>query len=115
MTKENNTPDHFEQVWEKSEFLASEKFKSSTYEQIMAQIIEELNSYKSYETTELSANSQYLLKIRHMGTILYLLSALSHRDNLNVWASLKGEILFEEMERSKAKDEVLEEKMIHSI
>jgi hypothetical protein len=95
---------HYEQVWNEAEEIASKKFSSETTEYIVNTIKAELDTILLYDTkTELSSDTRRLLKHRSLGAILFLLCAISHRENINTWAALNEEKSFEETDISELK------------
>src|SRR5271163_587724 len=92
----SDTTIHFEQVYEEAEELAAKKLANTSSAQIIIDIKAELDSLNQYDAkTELSVDTRRLLKHRSLGAILFLLSGISQRENINTWLALKEENKFE--------------------
>lgn len=89
---EKNNTIHFEELWEQSEILTSKLHKNSTINNIINQISNLLNDYNKLHTLCLSDDVVSSLKKRYMGEIVFLITSLSHKDNINVYAALQEEI-----------------------
>lgn len=84
---------HFEQLWEESEQLAS---KVHATNDVMTLINGLLKDYTDLSTLELPDEVKSSLRKRYMGEIVFLLTALSARDNINVYAALSEEMKLNE-------------------
>lgn len=82
---------HFETVWHEAELLTAKKFKDTSATIIIEKIKTLLGSYNELNTFAESTDIRNTLKKKYMGEIIFLLSALSMRDDVNVWAALVDE------------------------
>lgn len=84
---------HFETLWGESEALVSKAHQESTIEEIIFLISELLSDYKETNASSIIPDEvKKSLKKRYMGEIIYLFSALSARDDINVYAALMEEL-----------------------
>jgi hypothetical protein len=88
--KENEQ--HFEQVWHSSEELVSKIHKNTSTEDLIRLITNLLDGYRGLGSSDLQKEIKTSLLGRHMGEIMFLLTAISARDNINVWQSLSEEL-----------------------
>ena len=88
---ENNIK-HFETLWDESEALVSKIHEKSSHDDLIKLISNLTNDYKEMHSSNLPDEVKSSLKTRYMGEIIFLLSALSQRDNINVYAALKEEL-----------------------
>ena len=84
---------HFEDVWNESESLAARKYKDAPASVIIEKIKTLLGSYDALNTFAESMDVRNTLKRKYMGEILFLISALSIRDDVNIWEALVGEVV----------------------
>lgn len=83
---ENNIK-HFEVLWEESEKLAEKLHGKTSTEELVKLVSEALTSY--VEITKIDSKEiSDSLKSKYMGEIVFLLTAVSLRDNINVYAAL---------------------------
>jgi hypothetical protein len=82
----------FEDLWEKSEDMASKIHKTSTLTDIINQISNLLNNYDKICSSDISQEVMSSLKKRYVGEILFLISAISHKDNINIYEVLQEEL-----------------------
>jgi phage-related tail protein len=84
---ENNIK-HFETLWEEAEKLSEKMYGGTATEELVKLISESLTNY--FETTQLDSKEiADSLKNKHMGEIVFMITALSLRDNVNVYAALQ--------------------------
>jgi hypothetical protein len=88
---EDNIP-HFEQVWTESELLTQTKYKDTQAVVIIDKLKTLLSGYDALNTFAESSAARQNAKTKYMGEIIFLISALSHRDDINVWAALAVEM-----------------------
>ena len=83
---------HFETLYNQAEEVSAQKYKDKSSEEIKKQISELLGSYVESETvgSEEITNS---LKNRYLGEIMFLITYLSHKDKINIYSSLKEQII----------------------
>ena len=90
---------NFQDVWEASEKLTKEKLKHLSNEQLQAELLEEISNFYAFDgSIELSDATKALMRTKRLGTILFLLSALTLRENINSWEALYNQIEFEKID-----------------
>ena len=95
MTIDNNekqSPKTFDQLWEESEQLSLKQYKDKPTTTIVKKLTELLSNYEKIEPLGMVEIKTSLQK-RYMGEILFLLSALSVRDNINIYPLLCEQIV----------------------
>lgn len=75
---------HFEDLWEESEEFSKENRAKNTEEDLINKILTELETIKNTKNE--------LYKAESFGLLLFELSALSYKLNINVYAALKAAI-----------------------
>ncbi len=76
---------HFENLWEYCEFLNKDKFSETIFDELLMKI----NLYKAFDSKkEISIEENQKIKLRLFGEILYTLTALSFKENINVFDAL---------------------------
>lgn len=88
---------HFENLWEDAEKIASEKYKESSIEHLSSFLNLKLADYNDLDSIEQAGEIKLALKQKCLGEIIFILSALSSKDNINVYAALKEYLLIEEL------------------
>lgn len=88
---ENNIK-HFEQLWDESEQLTSKVHAAKSNNEILNSILALLNDYKDISTMDVPIELKTSLKHRHMGEIMFLITSIAARDNINVYAALMEEM-----------------------
>lgn len=83
---------HYEHLYEQAEKLASQINKDISTGDVIDLISSTLGEYNSINISSLPNEVKSSLKRKHMGEIIFLLSVLSERDNINVYAALQDEI-----------------------
>ena len=83
---------HFEELYEKSEQISSNIHKNTTTEDLIKLITNLLADYKDINLSTITDEVKNSLKNRYMGEVVFLLTAISVRDNINVYAALKQEM-----------------------
>lgn len=84
---ENNIK-HFETLWEESEKLTENMYKDIPTDKLVEKIAETLASYSEagqIESKEISDS----LKSKLIGEAVFMITAISLRDNINVYAALQ--------------------------
>mgnify|MGYP003332126831 FL=1 len=86
---------HFEDLWNKSEEISQKDISRSTSSQILDELIMKLSLYKSLENRSSSFDEENLSKIREAcyGEVLFLLTKLAAKDNINSFAALYNILL----------------------
>lgn len=86
--------DHFENLWDESEQHSSKEYENLSTEEIADKIKHILDDYKSINTNNINYSYEVIrsLKKRYMGELLFLLTAISMRDEINVYVALQEEI-----------------------
>jgi hypothetical protein len=80
---------HFEELWEQCEKLHQESIKEGTSASVIDELMMKLNIYKVIDLkTEIPEDERQKIKSRTLGEILLTLTALSLKDNINVFESL---------------------------
>jgi hypothetical protein len=80
---------HFEKLWEQSEEFQKDGSANSTVQQIVEELLMKISLYKAIDAkTEIPVEDRQKVKSRTLGEILLTLTALSLKDNINVYESL---------------------------
>lgn len=87
------TSKHFEHLWEESENLSNSIYKEETTDKVISEIISLLNDFKEIDSSDNPIEIKKSVKNRYVGEIVFLLTALSYKDNINVYAALKEELI----------------------
>jgi len=82
---------HFEQLYEQAELLSKQRNESRSTADIVKEISELLISYSETDAID-SKEITNSLKNRYLGEIMFLITALSQRDNINVYAALQEQL-----------------------
>ena len=83
-------PIHFEELWEKSEQYHKHNSSEDSTEDILDEIMLKINLLRAIEQkTELPKEEAEQAKSRLLGEILFSLTNLSLKDNINVFEALK--------------------------
>lgn len=82
----------FSQLWEDAEKLVSRLHKNTSTSEILKLITSLLNDYKDMDLSDINSDVKKSIKNRYIGEILFLLTYLSSKDGINVYASLMEEI-----------------------
>jgi hypothetical protein len=80
----------FEQIWEEAETI--NPFKSDNLSQIIENIKLSLSNYNDISISSLPEEIKSSLKSKYMGEVLFFLTGISIRDNINIYVALKKEI-----------------------
>jgi len=85
---------HFEELWEESEQLALKTYADRPNNILFRELTELLQDYENLDRPDSEIHSEIVtsLKKRYMGEIVFLLTAISKTDNINVYAALMEEI-----------------------
>lgn len=89
---------HFEELYEQSEKLATKIHQTETTTELIASIMSVLNDYKDLATSKLPDEVKASLRNRYMGEIMFLFTAISMKDNVNVYAALQEEMRLNEID-----------------
>lgn len=84
---------HFEDLWEKSENFQKEMVitNNSTIQNIIEELILKINLYRIIDSKkEILEEERQTIKSRILGEILLTITALSLKDNINVYESLNS-------------------------
>lgn len=87
---------HFETLWEEAEALAVTANKELGLAELANSIRDLLDSYIGVDSKD---EIGFLLKKKYLAEILFTLSTISARDNINVYAALKEELLINEISK----------------
>lgn len=80
---------HFELLWEKAEEFQKDGSANTTVQQIIEELMMKVSLYKAIDSkTEIPEEDRKKVKSRTLGEILLTLTALSLKDNINVYESL---------------------------
>lgn len=94
---------HFEELWNKSEDISSKIHKDTNIQDLLKIISNLTEDYKKLHLLEISPDVNAVLgerpeeiksdmKKRYMGEIVFILTAISAKENINVYSSLQEEI-----------------------
>jgi hypothetical protein len=85
---------HFEELWEKSEQYHNQNSSEDSPEEILNEVVLKINLLKAIEVkTDLPKEETEQAKSRLLGEILFSLTNLSLKDNINVFEALKTALL----------------------
>lgn len=80
---------HFEDLWEKCEAFQKEASSTDNVQSIIDELMLKINLYKVIDSkTEIPEEDRQKVKSRTLGEILLTLTALSLKDNINVYETL---------------------------
>jgi hypothetical protein len=80
---------HFEKLWEQSEEFQKDGSANASVQQIIEELMMKISLYKVIDAkTEIPEEDRQKVKSRTLGEILLTLTALSLKDNINVYESL---------------------------
>lgn len=86
---------HFEELWEKCEALHDEELKDKTIITLVDELMMKLKLYQHLDSkTELLPEELQNIKSRTMGEILWTLTKMSLKDNINVFEALVSALQF---------------------
>lgn len=82
-------PNHFEVLWEKSEEFQKDATANISTQQVLEELMMKISLYKAIDSkTEIPIEDRQKVKSRTLGEILLTLTALSLKDNVNVYDAL---------------------------
>ena len=84
---------HFEQLWCEAEELSSANFKGKTDIQILEELSSAISAFDASSAVQFhteEARTSY--KSRLIGRMLFVITTISHRENINVYAALQDEM-----------------------
>jgi hypothetical protein len=80
---------HFEKLWEQAEEFQKDGSANAGVQQIIEELMMKISLYKVIDAkTEIPEEDRQKVKSRTLGEILLTLTALSLKDNINVYESL---------------------------
>lgn len=85
-------PIHFENLWEAAEKIASNKYGKLNDNEIMNELTLSITAYEKALTTDLSDDIRNEFKKRILGHMVFIMTAISAKENINVYAVLKEEM-----------------------
>jgi hypothetical protein len=83
---------HFEDLWEKTEAVASLEFKDEA--EVLARLASNVSELKDIYRVSVNSNDKNLIKgvkSKAIGRLLYALTALSSKEEIDVYAALKDQ------------------------
>lgn len=84
---------HFEDLWNESEDISLKVHKEDSSQYLLEMMKVLIDNYRDLLTNEAIPKEVITtLKKRYMGEIVFLITAISARDDINVYASLMEEI-----------------------
>ncbi len=89
---------HFETLFEQAEKVSIQTNKSLNDEQILDQLLDLISTIKQYYKAEFAPEIKSALIKRSLGEILFFISTISMRENIDVYSALKDEIHLQEMD-----------------
>lgn len=89
MTTQSNPLRHFETVWEAAERLAHISHANTSTVDLVSHLKAEADSLFTYDA--LPADVRKLMRQRAIGSVLFLLCAITDRENINAWQALTEE------------------------
>lgn len=89
----NNNLVHFETLWTKAEEISANQFKDiPEVLSKLSDILEDLRAFQRISIDNSSAQLAVELKNKTVGRLLFALTALSQKENIDVYAALKMEL-----------------------
>lgn len=86
---------HFEELWEQCELLHQKEINEKTTLVLVDELMMKLKLYQHLDSkTELPPEELQSIKSRTMGEILWTLTKLSMKDNINVFEALGSALQF---------------------
>jgi hypothetical protein len=82
---------HFETLYEQAEQLAKQRNENKSTADIVKEISELLTSYSETDAID-SKEITKSLKNRYLGEVMFLITALSQRDDVNVYGALQQQL-----------------------
>jgi len=80
---------HFETLWEQCEKFQKDAAANANIQQLVEELMMKISLYKAIDAkTEIPEEDRQKVKSRTLGEILLTLTALSLKDNINVYDSL---------------------------
>ena len=80
---------HFEELWEECEKFQKDATAKNDVQHIIDELMLKINLYKAFDTKqEIPEEDRQKVKSRTLGEILLTLTALSLKDNINVYEAL---------------------------
>lgn len=89
---------HFETLWEMAEKVSIQSQAAFTTDQVIDNIVETIGNLKGFNKPELADEIKAALKKRAIGEVLFLITALSEREKIDVYSALKDEMSLQEMD-----------------
>lgn len=83
---------NFQDIWVAAEELSSKLNNDKSMADIVKSIETLLGTYTGIAASNLPNEIKTSLAARQMGEIVFLLTTISARDNINVWIALENEI-----------------------
>ena len=90
---------HFEILWEQCENFQKDGTANSTIQQVIDELGMKINLYKAIDTkTEIPDVDRQKVKSRLLGEILLTITAMSLKDNINVYEALNMALQYRSVE-----------------
>lgn len=96
-----NNIKHFETLWEEAEALALKQYKNQSNIKLIEEMIELLKGMAEMEESSSAPEAKVAWNNRRIGEFLFMISVISLRQNINVYNSLKEEILLNEIDMTE--------------
>lgn len=88
-----STIKHFETIWQEAENISSKKLETDNTSNIATEIADLCDNLSAVDEMNADPSAKSSLKKRYIGEILFHLTAISAKENINVYAVLKEQIL----------------------
>src|SRR5229473_2835616 len=89
---------HYEELWERAEIIAAQINKPIPTNDILTNIVDTANNIKKYDQSEFADEIKSALKKRAIGELLFLITTISDREKIDVYAALKDEMYLQEID-----------------
>lgn len=83
----------FQIMWEESELLSKKVLEGASDTELLSLIVDLVNDYKKISSENYPDEIKNSIKKRYMGELLFYITAVSARDNINVYAALKEQMV----------------------
>jgi hypothetical protein len=83
---------HFEQLWDQSEAHIAKTHAHTHTSELIVLISALLEEYKKLSSSDIPEEVKVSLKKKYLGEIMFYITGISAKDNINVYAALKEQL-----------------------
>jgi hypothetical protein len=91
MTQENKTV-HYEDLWMNAEKLAQSLYQTTTNTELFDKIKNILTAITEVDSSKIPNDAKSEMKRRFIGEVLFLLTAFSAKEDIDVYGALKDQL-----------------------